>query len=203
MKPVFIHISKNAGTSIVSAAGENIVTAGHQTAARWVATHGRGSPLFAVIRNPYDRVLSEYLYRKGRYDQGEQNPHLVNLDKTFGDWVVSTYRHGEFCTRSFFERTGVPYNASTMIDDMPIWFLPQTRWISGQERELLVDDILRYETLENDWARFTRKHRFNAHLERRNASPRPPGLDACYTAQAREVVQSHFREDFYVFGYPT
>lgn len=203
MKPVFIHINKTAGTSIIASAGKQIVSAGHQTAAGWVAAHGRAHSLFTIIRNPYDRVLSEYLYRKGRYDSGEQNPHLVNLDRTFGDWVVATYRDGEFCTLSYFERTGVPYNAATMIDGMLIWFLPQTRWISGENRELLVDDILRYETLKTDWVRFMKKHRLSANLEHRNASPRPPGLDPRYTEQAREAVRSHFREDFYVFGYPT
>jgi len=201
MKPVFIHISKNAGTSIIASAGDHIVTAGHQIAAKWVAEHGRASPLFAVIRNPYDRVISEYVYRKRRHAAGERNPHLANLDKTFGDWVVSTFREGEFRTRAFFERTGIPFNPANMINDTLIWFISQKCWLDGDNGEILADHILRYETLEDDWARFMAKYNFSARLEHRNASPRLADPGAYYTAQTRELVFEYFRTDFNVFGY--
>ena len=60
MKPVFIHVSKNGGTSIVESAGDQIVNAGHRTASSWLAEHGDDALLFAVVRHPYERVASEY-----------------------------------------------------------------------------------------------------------------------------------------------
>lgn len=90
MKPVFIHISKNAGTSMVRSVGEYIFHPGQHTAASWVAVHGQLAPMFAVIRNPYDRVVSEYCFRKQRYDRGDQTGHLANLDKSFEQWTLST-----------------------------------------------------------------------------------------------------------------
>ncbi len=201
MKPVFIHISKNAGTSIIASAGDNIIVAGHRTASSWVAEQGHAAPLFAVIRNPYDRVVSEYFYRKRRYEAGENNPHLGNLGRTFDEWVIATFRDGEFRTQSFFLQTGVPYNSRNMIDGSLIWFIPQARWLGGDGEGTLADDLLRHESLEDDWTRFSSKYGFNAVLERRNASPRDADFDAYYTEQSRELVFRHYRVDFEVFGY--
>lgn len=201
MQPVFIHISKNAGTSVRRAAGTSIRVAGHRTAASWVAEHGGQDLLFAVHRNPFDRVVSEYFYRRGRYLAGEMNPHLANLGKSFDDWVVSTYNDGEFRIREFFELHGVPYNAHNMIGDCLIWFLPQTRWLTDGSGEFLVEETLRYETLEQDWRRFARRHGINEQLVRQNTSNRKRDYRVYYRPRSREVVREYFRSDFEAFGY--
>ncbi|GJL82579.1 MAG: hypothetical protein DHS20C01_22130 [marine bacterium B5-7] len=203
LKPVFVHISKNAGTSIRRTAGSAIKVAGHRTAASWVSQHGRSDPLFAVVRNPFDRVVSEYFYRHSRYLAGEKNPHLANLDKSFDEWVMSTYRDGEYRTLSFFKEHGVPYNAVNMIDDCLIWFLPQTLWLTGENGELLVDETLRYETLDDDWESFARKHGINEQLVRHNYSSRKRDYNTYYSKESRVVVREYFKSDFDAFDYAT
>lgn len=200
-KPVFIHISKNAGTSIIQSARRGIVVAGHRTAANWCAENGRAAPLFAVIRNPFDRVVSEYFYRKRRYDAGERNPHLANLHKPFEEWVVATYRDGEFRTSAFFKQAGIEFNERNMIGDVLIWFLPQKHWISDRDGTVLVDHLLRYEHLEADWARFSEQHRIKRTLERRNASTRDGNYRRYYSARTREIIANYYHEDLTEFGY--
>jgi hypothetical protein len=201
MKPVFIHISKNAGTSVVRTAGSAIRVAGHRTAASWIAGYGRSAPLFAVHRNPFDRVVSEYFYRRRRFLGGEKNPHLSNLGKSFDEWVISTFRDGEYRTRAYFEANSVPYNRANMIGDCLIWFLPQTRWICGEEGAVLVDEILRYETLDEDWEQFAMKYGIGKALTHHNASNRERDYNAYYSPRSREVVQEYFASDFDAFGY--
>jgi len=201
MKPVFIHISKNAGTSIVRAAGNSIRAAGHRTAANWVAEYGRGAPLFAVLRNPFDRVVSEYFYRRRRFLKGEKNLHLCNLGKSFDEWVVSTFCDGEFRTRAYFEAHGVPYNSANMIGDCLIWFLPQICWICDEGGEVLVDEILRFETLHKDWSRFALKYGINKVLLHQNTSNRERDYRTYYSPRSREVVRNYFYTDFDAFGY--
>lgn len=201
MKPVFVHISKNAGTSIRNTAGTSIKVAGHRTAESWVAEYGRSVPLFAVHRNPFDRVVSEYFYRRRRFLGGENNPHLSNLGKPFEDWVITTFHDGEYRTKAFFEASGVPYNSYNMIGDCLIWFLPQTRWISSEDGEVLVDEILRYETLEDDWNRFARKYGIGARLTHHNASRRERDYRSYYSSRSREIVQEYFRADLETFAY--
>jgi len=202
-RPVFIHISKNAGTSLVASAGDRIVSAGHRTAEAWVAEHGRGAPIFAVIRNPFDRVASEYLYRKRRYESGERNPHLANLNKSFTDWVISTYRYDDFRTRSFFERTGIAYNPGNMIGDTLIWFIPQKKWLCGTDGTMLATELLRFENLSEEWPAFAARHGFDAPLQHRNASRSGRTGEADYTPEIRAIIRDYFREDFDFFGYPS
>ncbi len=201
MKPVFIHVSKNAGTSIVSAADGAITSAGHRTAASWIAGHGTATPLFGVVRDPVDRVLSEYHYRRRRWSAGEDNPHLANLHLGFDDWVRATYEGDEFRTRSFFERTGVPYNPRNLIDDVLVWFIPQTRWLGGADGRLLVEDVLRFEQLAADWATFCAKYDIDRELVHVNTSQRPPRIEQEVTRHTLDIIHEYYRVDFDRFGY--
>lgn len=204
-KPVFIHISKNAGSSIASSAAGRIINAGHRTAASWLRENGGdsgdGHRLFAVIRNPFDRVVSEYFYRKRRHDAGDSDPHLANLDLSFEDWVLATFRDGAFRTRAFFEATGIAFNERNMIEDRLIWFVPQMEWLGDGQGRLLVTDLLRFENLKWDWSHYAEKHALNRGLARRNASPRGRDYRPHYSDEARELVARYYREDLEAFGY--
>ena len=200
-RPVFIHISKNAGTSIIRSAGEDIVATGHCPALEWVSEHGRDSTLFAVIRNPYNRVFSEYCYRKNRYNQGERTAHLARMDRPFNDWVLATFRDGEFRTREFFEETGVEFLEPRMIDGSLIWFLPQMRWICDEKGRLLVRELLLFETLDKDWQRFCRTYGINRQLQHLNAaSGVGKSLDQ-YSRASRDLIADYYAADFEAFGY--
>ncbi len=201
MKPVFVHISKNAGTSITNTAGASIRVAGHRTAENWITENGQSAPLFAVVRNPFDRVVSEYFYRRKRFVGGEENPHLSNLGKPFDEWVISTYHDGEYRSRRFLEAHGIPYNRFNMIDDCLIWFLPQTLWVADKDGEILVDDILRYETLADDWNRFSKKFGISRVLAQHNVSKRSRDYRCYYSPRTREIVQAYFRADLEAFDY--
>ncbi len=200
-RPVFIHVSKNAGNSIIAAAGHHVVNAGHRTAASWIREKGDSGPIFAVIRNPFDRVVSEYLFRKRRYDQGEKNPHLSNLHKSFEDWTISTFRDEELRTRAFFEDNGIAFNERNMIDDCLLWFLPQVYWLGDEQGRPLLPAILRFENLENDWSTFAKKYAIPGELPRRNASVRVPDYRQYYSGFTRDLVGDYYREDLEAFGY--
>ncbi len=200
-KPVFIHISKNAGTSIVKSARKAIVVAGHRTAADWVSENGHDTSLFAIIRNPFDRVVSEYFYRKRRFDAGEKNAHLANLHNSFEEWVVATFHDGEFRTAEFFEQTGVFYNPKNMIGDTLIWFLPQIQWVGGLKGGILVDTLLRYEYLDRDWECFSKQYQIHRCLRYHNRSRRNKGYKQYYSAETRKIIEDYFQEDLETFNY--
>ncbi len=201
VRPVFIHISKNAGTSIVESAGDHIENAGHRTAEDWIAEHGTARPLFGVVRHPYDRVRSEYRFRRRRWRRGEDNAHLANLHRSLDDWVRATFVDGELRTRADFERTGVPFNEHNMVDDQLRWFIPQVRWLGDRDGTLLVAEVLRFEQLDRDWADFCRRHGFEAPLRHVNAAPPDAGDESSLGQEAREIIAEHHRADFEVFGF--
>lgn len=199
--PVFIHINNNAGTSIAAAAGHAVVAAGHRIAASWVDQHGRAAPLFAVIRNPYDRVLSEYHYRRRRFRSGDSNPHLANLDRPFEAWVRATYVEGEFRTRAFFESSGVPFRDGNMADDCLIWFVSQTRWFDAADGERVVADVLRDERLDEDRAAFAAAHGIDANHGHRNSSGRAPDCWEYSTDDVRDIVRGQYADGLEAFDY--
>lgn len=200
-KPVFIHVSKNAGNSIIQSAGTQIINAGHRTAVSWLAEHGSKNPLFAVIRNPYDRVVSEYFYRKQRFEHGENNAHLANLNKSFDEWVLATFGEGELCTRDYFDSHGITYNRQNMIGDTLIWFISQTSWLGLENNELLVEHVLRFENLEFDWAVFRKNYGLVGDIKHHNASPRNRDYRDYYSDKTREKISAYYADDFDVFGY--
>ncbi|GEM_PF-1967981 len=201
MKPVFIHVSKNGGTSIVRSAGDLIVSAGHRTARSWIAEHGREAPTFAVVRDPYERVASEYAFRRRRLRSGEENPHLAGAEASFEEWVMSTFLGGQFRTQEFFDRTRTAYRPGNMVDGNLIWFVPQTRWLCDPAGRLLVDEVLRFETLDEDWAKFSRAHGFERPLPHANASAGSAELRAGIDSRVKAIIHAHYRDDFEVFGY--
>lgn len=200
-KPVFIHVSKNAGTSISAAGGDAIVNAGHRTAASWVAEHGAAVVLFAVVRNPFDRVVSEYHFRRRRFESGEANPHLANLHLPFSRWVIDTYRDGHYRTRAFFNESGIPFNERNMVGDTLLWFLPQVGWLERPDGTLLTTDLLRFENLTADWHAFAARHCIASRLDHSNSSPRDAGYRAYYDDETRTVIEEYFSRDLATFGY--
>jgi len=201
MQPVFVHISKNAGTSIVASAGDQIMVAGHQAAASWVAHNPDSGPILAVVRNPYGRVVSEYSYRRKRYLRGEDNPHLANLHLPIDEWVAATFGRGEFRTQAFFDESGVPYARSKMVDGCLIWFVSQRRWLCDADGELLTDHILRFESLDEDWRAFASAHGIERELGHINASRAPGEVGERFDQATRDLIYNYYQDDFDLFGY--
>ncbi len=187
----------------MSAAGDHIENAGHCTAHRWIELHGARSSLFAVIRNPYDRVVSEYFFRRRRYDQGERNPHLDNLSLSFNEWVIDTYVNGSYCTLQFFEGTDIPYNSTNMINGRLIWFIPQTEWIHHPTTGLvLTEHILRFENLSADWRSFANQFKgMPRSLAFINQSRNDNNYRKHYSSESKEVIERLFQSDLEAFNY--
>lgn len=126
----FIHINKCGGTSIERALG---LKTKHDTALERIdfigKRHWERKFTFTVIRHPYAKVVSHYKYRvkTNRTGLGD-NPIPLN------DWVARSYgdRDPQYYTR-------------------PLMFQPCLHWITDETGKILVDEIYRLETLNEDW----------------------------------------------------
>jgi hypothetical protein len=127
---------------------------------------------FSVVRNPWDRLVSEYEYILSRPEHG---------------------RHARVARQGGFEgfvRMQIPrkdaYQANMLCDG------------SGT---LLMDFCGRFESLDEDWrticSRLDIPHR---ELPRRNTTRHRHYRDY-YTASLRELVAQHWRRDIALFGY--
>ena len=188
---IFIHIPKNAGTSVKEALGlgRKVVhlpwhyyLVGHHT--KW-----KSYLKFAVVRNPWDRIISSYSFAKMEYSyyhtsQRLHPDHLLLRDKTFA----------ECCT--------ILRDEKNLLKN-PSW-APQHSWISDMEDRktmLMVDRILRYEHLEDDFSGLCKElgieHR---NLPRINTSDHTD-FRQFYNEEIKEIVRNFYAEDIRLFHY--
>ena len=133
-KTIFIHIPKNAGASVAEFFSKQWVSlrvqpnkhdTAYQIKSRFPELYNSYSK-FAIIRNPYDRMVSWYFYLKRNALKGISSEYDVI---PFEKWVEDPYKFCHF-------------------DDRPNFIDPQHSWVD----ETVV--ILRYENLKEDLNRF-------------------------------------------------
>ena len=173
----FIHIPKNAGTTVGKMLGRNhipfVVGDGDQQHTRHrLARDFRGEPWesFAIVRDPYTRMVSWYEWCR-------RLPKYAAIP--FDEFVLSKYNKGR-AKRAWMTQTEWTHTA-----------LHQTQ---------LVTHILKYETLERDLRDlFPTIQGKWVHLN----SGGIKDYDAYYSSLTRDTVTQLFYEDFMNFGYKT
>ena len=178
---IFIHINKTAGTSIGNAIGLPIKH--HQTAREVIARIGKDkwdkAYKFTLVRNPWDKVVSHYEYRRKR-----NKTDLATQDITFAEWVRKTYGP---------DKDPFYYNN-------PKAFQPQVEWLKDDEGHISIDFIGKFETIDADFEQIRSAIGLDAKLPHLNASKRVSYQDY-YDDETREIVARWFREDIEAFSY--
>jgi len=134
---VFVHIPKNAGTSIEKTVGMR------ETGHRPWSVYARRFPQewqryrsFAIIRDPVDRFISCYKY--ARMERSYWHSSVPGEDSVYGkhpDYDV-TARHG-------LEQFIIGIATRKLVMRHPCW-LPQTHWVCANQ-QIMVDEIIRYD----------------------------------------------------------
>ena len=177
---IFIHVNKTAGRSIEAALK---IPFEHVTASEKIADIGlarwRKKYTFAVVRNPFDRVVSHYHYRLGK------GANLLEAKPVeFNRWVELAY--GRRDPRYY---------------DNPRMFMPCMDWISDDDGNVLVTFVARFENLNDDFAMIC-KHIVNRRitLPHVNASQRGHYKDY-YNDASIDIVRRCFARDLEAFSY--
>ncbi len=137
---LFIHIPKNAGTSLYQLLGPPHPKFDWHAPARNVRDHFPDWDKyckFAIVRNPWDRMWSYYNFVKTRHEVGEFNNWLVNYDD-------SKERSFHIDNGKILGQTVAGDKATSSARR------PQTYYINDVYGQRLVDVVLRYENLEVD-----------------------------------------------------
>ena len=196
---IFVHIFKNAGTSITEAltpfaAGPRQLQAhrilkhfhvafldpqplpGHATASEIMAWLGEETFdsyfSFAIVRNPWDWQVSLYTYML-QYP-GHFQHELVKSLGGFDGYLRWRCAPGRFDTQKDF--------------------------VYSKEGKLLVDFIGRFERLESDFRTICDRIGISTSLPRLNVSHTKPYRDF-YTEETAELVRRTFEQDIRLFGY--
>ena len=197
-KLIFTHIPKNAGTSIgqwlsrhVPDSREMPNTVKHDTPHHVLGHHDYSH--FAVVRNPYDRLLSQYHFHLERYAEyilpksklaRKQQYHdkHTELKKGFANWLTDPH---------------------PIADRQAKWYdyrwCPQALWCTPHTH------TLRFETLEQDFRWVQDRVGVAEPLETLNSTSTDndhrQSTNRVLLADHRRLILSHLRVDFDRFGY--
>jgi len=182
---VFVHINKNGGSSIAEALG--LPQQFHYTALEYKQIlgnkHWNERFKFTFVRNPWDKVVSQYHYTHGR---GEREIKDGDLD--FTQWIKLKYGSKIIGKIKHPKRS------------MPELFLPQINWITDENGKIIVDFIGRFENIEKDFLKVCEiigKEKELPHLRKSNHKP----YTYYYNEETREIIRKRFQKDIEIFGY--
>jgi Sulfotransferase family len=227
---IFIHIPKCAGTSITTA----FIQAGcvldfngpapldvrldfnvlwlHHTPARQLRTmvpaaEWKAALKFTVIRNPWDRLVSAFHFRKRHAPV--YPPPLWNLDSV--RTLIARPRHWHQFLMGF--RPGFAQRLATAVhpgENFEQWLLRQmesnaqvfscSHFICDLRGRILLDEVIRQEYLRSEFDRICRKLSIKAALPHCNPSERGD-YRAYYTTYLRDLVRERFAEDIQRFDF--
>ena len=189
-KAVFVHIPKTGGASIREALKfsdvriilHNLRDPHNVSLAQYIDSN----PLaysFAIVRNPWDRLLSAYFFLK----KGGLKPE----DKHDAERFVLKYRNfNEFVCSAFKEREIL----------QQIHFRPQYLWISKNE-EVIVDSIGRFENFQQSVSQFMKQVGLQkCHVNHLNKGTHKHYMEY-YSKESIEIVRSVYSKDIDLFGY--
>lgn len=207
----FVHIPKNAGTSIEdSAKKENIlwgfkrmkkegidsknmfssskpwkdillnITYSNTSCFPWHRTpdeipemYPKNVKLFAVVRNPYTKIVSAYKYNRGKHSS----------KKDLNNWIeqhVGSYHNGD----------NKNYNSCHILE--------QNAFTHGKRK---VDHILRFEHLDTDFPRLMKRYNIEqVKLENKNKSNKNVSIRDL-NKKSIDLINKVYKKDFELFGY--
>ncbi len=149
---------------------------------------------FAVVRNPWDRLLSDYNYqvRKSRPGSARLLVHdAAGRRRGFAEWAREALGGGTVCR---------PRDWGAEVSPGIHRFSPQVNWLTVDGR-LGIDHVARLETIDADLALvFRRVGLSGGRLPRRN---RRFHLHYAwyYDAPTRDLVARYYADDVAAFGY--
>lgn len=178
---VFVHINKTAGTSVGNAIG--LANKNHLTVKEIITRIGQApwdaAYKFTFVRNPWDKTVSLYEYRRKK-----NKTQIATLGINFEDWVSKTLGDEQ----------------DPLFHDNLKSFQPQVEWLKDLHGQISLDYIGKFESLNQDFEAIRKVIGVDTPLPHLNASSRAP-YQSYYSEKTRALVSRWFAEDIERFGY--
>ena len=176
---LYIHIPKTGGTSFRNAF-DNIIYIEHQTALSHEYKKQKMKKV-TIVRNPYERCLSAYLFlKKG----GMKNDTDINYQE-----MITKYQNFKEFLRDL---KGLMHEI--------IHFIPQHKFIED-ESGILVDHILHLENIESDVKQLCNKMKIDTCSIRKENTNKHKHYKTYYDKESQNIVYNLYKRDFELLGY--
>ena len=175
----FVHINKTAGSSI-----EQALNIEHQHKTALVQREEVGvqqweqSYSFSFVRNPWDKVVSQYYFKIKNGDKG-----LTDHWISFNEWVVEAYG-----------------KQNPIYVDRAKSFMPQLEWLVDDAGKVIVDFIGKFENLQADFAKVCTAIGKTVSLGHTNKT-KHLHYSELYNEETKQIIAQVFEQDIAYFGY--
>ena len=180
---IYVHIPKTGGISIEKTLGGRI--GDHRNIKRYIECLNKNMNLFhqyfsfAFVRNPWDKMVSNYFYDKKGGFSGK-SPMFRTNQLEFNEWIKIIHTFGK------------PKRMYTN----------QVDWITNFENKIDISFIGRFENLEEDWNTVCKKINIDTKLFHLNKTNRNEDYRIYYKdTEAIEVVAKLHHKDIETFNY--
>lgn len=182
-KFIFIHIPKTGGTSIEKAFNQNLVGEKHRTMTQYeniLDTNIDQYFLFSVIRNPWDRMVSYWNWRQGKYwapIDGKMN--------IFSEWL------------KYVMSLNLKKESS---NDFKMAISSQFSSLKNKKNKIILD-LIRFENLQNDFNSVCDKIGIPQQQLPHYNKAKHKHYTEYYDDKTRQIVAEKFAKDIEYFGY--
>lgn len=192
-KLLFIHIPKNGGNSVERAIGLERMAE--------LAKHSQITDVepiikidqyykFAVIRNPWDRVVSMYYFL---------SKHRATGNMSFKSWLLAN----NTTAQSVRVMAGLT-NPDKKIHgnyDAPLQTKTQLSWLKTLDGNIAIDFVCRLEHLNADMTELCKIKNLNCQQIQFLNKTEHPKCDEVHDQETIDFVGQHYREDINFFGF--
>lgn len=191
----FVHIPKNAGEFVKHNYGYAFYTSDDfnlpvHSKFKESKQFGNFTP-FAVVRNPFDRLQSQYHYQRS-LDRAKFDQYFPSFEK----YILN--RLFEIETVRERVRTGPQDRVKAKRRIMEGLVLePQTRFTG----DIPPENILRYENFQEDFTNFLKRNDIEIGDDWRRVNKTPDKRSGGWTSQMQRIVREYFELDFTTHGY--
>jgi hypothetical protein len=165
---------------------------------------------FTFIRNPYDRIISEYFWSE---DAKKMNlrEFLLDIIAPHRSRAMELYvaRYNKFSFRGhrkmltfskFLPEVAFPNKNKPLILDMDRHFKSQHIFMMDRDGEQLVDFVGRFENLDEDFGKICERLGLDAELSHISKT-KHKHYRSYYDDETRELIHDMYKKDLEMFGY--
>lgn len=188
-RAVFVHVPKNAGTSVYASLDIKAPRETHCTAYGYKTSDPgawQDAFTFGFVRNPWDRFVSAFHYLK--------HQPLSRDDAQWCQQVLSPFDD--------FSQFAIAMRDRSFRSSVLMWrhFSPQCYYFSDLRGHLIVDYLARFERISEEFEFLGKKLNVGVSEKRENAVERAP-YQGYYDDTLRDIVGRVYARDIQLFGY--
>ena len=201
-KFLFVHINKSGGAIItdnMKLNGNTKLTGFHRPlkdmlflAEKNFSLKKENLYIFTIVRNPWDRMLSMYLfYHKNNFNSPEFFSTNLDIDNNFNSWIKYIYSNS-------FDRTKI----HSGVNIYKYCFSNQLNWIKdNNDDNININKILKFENneLDNFFKNEIKLQNYN--INTRIHPTKHEHYSKYYNKESIELVRKHYQEDIDYFSY--